>query len=89
MDNEAKTIPWIAHEGEVTRLERANRRMFVLCIIIFIALVVTNGGWIWFESQWEDVSTTVTQDVDSGLLGDAIINDGVHIYGESETDGNN
>ena len=28
---------------------------------------------------------TVTQDLDSGEGGDAIINDGVHIYGESAT----
>ena len=89
MDNEVKVIPWIAHEAEVTRLERANRRMFALCIIIFIALVVTNGGWIWYESQFEDVVITQEGAADNGSdltlsgVGSGTINN----YGsESETD---
>ena len=87
-NDEVKVIPWIAHEAEAARMERTNRRLWVLCIIIFAALVLTNAGWILYESQFEEVSTTVTQDVDSGLLGNATINDGVHINGESKADSN-
>lgn len=85
---EQQNIPYFVHEGIVSRMERANRRMWILCIILIVLLAVTNGAWIYFESQFEDVVTSneITQDVESGE-GDAIINDGVHINGESETDG--
>lgn len=87
MDNE-KTIPYYAHEGVVVRMERANRRLWILCIVLILLLAGTNGAWIWYETQFENVVTSneVTQDIDAGE-GNAIINDGVHINGESETDG--
>lgn len=49
-------------------LERTIRRLWILCIILIVLLAVTNGAWIWYESQFEDVVTTesVEQDVDSG-----------------------
>lgn len=83
-------IPYIAYESELARLERIVRKMFVIIIVLIAMLVGTNACWIWYESQFEEVTTTtqeVTQDVDSGDGGDAIINDGVHINGESEADG--
>ena len=83
------TIPYFVHEGEMARMERVNRRLWILCLVIFLALVGTNAGWIYYESQFEDVSTTVTQDVDSGIFGgNATINDGVHINGENTANSN-
>lgn len=84
MDNE-KTIPYYAHEGIVARMERANRRLWILCIVLILLLAGTNGAWIYYESQFLD-EVTVTQDVESGNGGDAIVNDGVHINGENKTD---
>lgn len=84
MDNE-KTIPYYAHEGVVARMERANRRLWILCIVLILLLAGTNGAWLYYESQFID-ELTVTQDVESGNGGDAIVNDGVHINGESKTD---
>ena len=65
---EEKTIPYIAHESEVARLERVIKRLWILCIIIFVALIATNAAWIWYESQWEDVSVSqeITQDSGDG-----------------------
>ena len=85
---EQQVIPYFAHEGIVARMERTNRRLWILCIILIVLLAVTNGAWIWYENQFIDEVTTVTQDVDSGGGGDATINDGVHINGESKTDSN-
>ena len=87
MDKE-KTIPYFAHEGIVARMERANRRLWIICIILSVLLAGTNGAWAYYESQFTDETMTVTQDVDSGGGGDAIINDGVRINGESKTDSN-
>ena len=87
--NVPETIPYIAHESEMARLERIIKKMFILCIVLVVVTVGTNIGWLIYESQFEDVTTTVTQDLDSGLGGDAIIYDGVHINGESKADSNN
>jgi hypothetical protein len=81
-----KEIPYIVFESEMTRLERIIKKQFVLIIITVLFLVGTNACWLWYESQFEEVTTTeVTQDLDSGEGGDAIINDGVRINGESKT----
>lgn len=81
-------IPYVVHESEVARMERIIKRLFIICILLIIVAVGTNAYWIWYESQFEDISTTVTQDLDASDGGDAIINDGVHVNGESKTDSN-
>ena len=80
--NEDK-VSYIVYEGTQARLERMNRRVWILCIILIIALLGTNAGWIAYEAQFMDVS--VEQEVDTGE-GDATVI-GVGDYnGEGETD---
>lgn len=84
-----KVIPWIAHEAEAARLERANRRIMIIGILLFVALVVTNGGWIWYESQFEEVviSQEGTADGGSDLTLNGVESGIVYNYGgESETE---
>lgn len=86
--DEQKKLSYMAIESVLVRQERTIKRIWILCILLLIALIGTNGAWIYYESQFETVeSTTITQDLDADS-GDAIINDGVHLYGESETDSN-
>lgn len=61
-------IPYFIHEGQVNRLERINKRLFVLVIILILALIGTNAGWIYYESQFENqvIEQTVTQDSGDG-----------------------
>lgn len=80
-----KTIPYYAHEGIVARMERMNRRLWILCIVLIVLLAGSNGAWLYYENQFID-EVSVTQDVDSSDGGDAIINDGIRINGESKTD---
>lgn len=86
--NTPDNIPYIAFESELARQERTIKRLWVLCIIIFIALIATNAAWIWYESQWEYYETTtqeVTQDVQSD--GDTVVTGiGDINYGESNAD---
>ena len=83
-----KDVPYIVFESEMARMERIIKRLFILAVVSVALLVGTNAYWIWYESQFEEITTTeITQDVDSGDGGDAIINDGVRINGEGETDG--
>lgn len=64
MENE-KMIPYFAHEGIVAKMERANRRLWILCIVLILLLAGTNGAWIYYESQFVD-EVTITQDNKDG-----------------------
>lgn len=74
------------HEKEMTRMETANKRWFILCLVLILLLVGTNAAWIIYESQFQDVS--MIQEVDTGE-GDATVF-GVGIgdvnYGEGASD---
>lgn len=86
-----KEVPYIVFEGEMARLERIIKRQFILILVTICFLVGTNVCWICYENQFEDVVTT-TQDVQQKVdtdNGDAIINDGVHINGNSDAEGEN
>lgn len=85
-----KEVPYIVFEGEMARLERIIKRQFILILVAICFLVGTNVYWIWYESQFQDVVTTTTQDVTQKVDaddGDATINDGVHINGNSDAEG--
>jgi len=83
---ESSSVPYIVHESEVARLERITKRLWILILVLVILLVATNAIWIWYESQWEVVHTTVTQENGEGI-NNYIGNDGDIIYGTA--DGNN
>lgn len=88
---EDKMITEWKHEHDMARLEIANKRLWILVIIIFLALVLTNGAWLYYESQWEVVektTETVTQSVEASGNSDAVmagIGDAFN-GGESKTD---
>ena len=67
---ENKDVPYVVHEGIVTRLERTNKRLWILCIILIVSLIGSNIAWIYYESQWQYVESTTTQEVDQSGSGD-------------------
>ena len=67
---ENTNIPYIAFESVTLRLERSNKRLWIIIIILILTLLGTNAGWIWYESQF--IVTEVSQDVDTGN-GDATV----------------
>lgn len=80
-------------ESALAKLEKANTRLWVVVIILIVALLGTNAGWIWFESQWNYVDTTtqtITQEATSDGDSDISIQGvGGDYYGrESKTDDN-
>lgn len=78
-----------AHEIMAAFAERNVKRWQLMCIIIFIAFVLSNAFWIWRDSQYIDEANTVTQDIDTGT-GDAVITGVGDInYGEDQTNSNN
>ena len=54
------------HDAYVSMTERTIRRLWILCIIIFICFVGSNALWICYESQWNEIEQEVSQDTDNG-----------------------
>ena len=81
-------IPFVVHEADMTRMERTNRRVWILCIILVVSLIASNAGWLYYESQFTDTETTVEQEVETGEGSATVIGVGDYNHGESETDGN-
>lgn len=80
-------VSYIAYESSMARLERIIKRLWILCIICFMALVGSNVAWIYYEAQFEDV--VVTQDVDSGFAPAVISGTGDVTYGTGQTNSEN
>ncbi len=82
---ERNFLAW--HEGDMARMERANKRLWVVIIILIVALIGSNAAWIYYKSQFID-EVSVEQEVDTGK-GDAFVNGiGDFNYGQSETKDN-
>ena len=76
------------HESDLDRLERINKRWFVAWLITFLLLVGCVAGFIYYESQWEVVSTTeVTQENTDGY-NNYIGNDGDIYNGKTDYQNN-
>lgn len=82
---ERNFLAW--HEGDMARMERANKRLWIVIIILIVALIGSNAGWIYYESQFVDeISAEIEQDVETGK-GDAYVNGiGDFNYGKGETE---
>lgn len=77
---------WI-YEGEAIRMHQANKRLFILSVILIIVLFATNGAWVWHESQFQD-EVSIKQEVDTGD-GDAYVTGiGDINHAKDQTDGN-
>ena len=81
---------YLTIEDAQIRLEKNNKRMWILCIILIIALIGTNAGWIYYESQWQytEENTKVEQEIETGNgTGNTTVTGIGDIYGTSQTDG--
>lgn len=87
--DESVMIPYFVHEGEMSRAERTNKRMWILVIILIVALIATNLGWIIYENQYSDVvKTTEIEAEQDGSYN--FVSGGDLSYGtESQNQGNN
>lgn len=77
------TIDWAAHEADMARMERVNRRLWIALIVAIAFFTITNAAWIVYENSFID-EVTVTQESDAKDGGAAIVNNGGDVnYGES------
>lgn len=90
MENNRITIDYVAHEADMARMERINKRLWIALIVVILLLAVSNAAWSYRESQFEDVITTtetVTQDTGSGSGDNTFSGDfiGGDYYGETNS----
>lgn len=82
------TIDWAAHEADMARMERINKRLWIALLVVIALFTITNAAWIVYENSFID-EVTVTQESDAKDGGTAIVNNGGGVnYGESKTDSN-
>ena len=69
MDEQMRQISYLEFESSQARMERVNRRMWILCLVLIVSLLGTNGAWIYYESQFEDsvISQEAMADGDSDV----------------------
>lgn len=84
-----KSVSYLAFESTMARFERTNKRLWILIIILIAVILGTNAGWLYYESQWQTVESTVTQDVEATADDNSDINlntvGGDYYGGESES----
>lgn len=59
-DNEVVMIPFVAHESAMNRMERANKRLWIVIIIMFLGTLT----YLLLPSEIIKEETTNTQDVE-------------------------
>lgn len=59
-------VPFFVAESMADRLTKANKRLWIICILLIILLVGTNAMWIWYESQFMYYEEYIKQDVETG-----------------------
>ena len=81
-------VPYIVHESAQARQERTIKRLWVLCIVIFAAFVISNGAWIYYEAQFETTTTTIEAEQDATSGGNNYVIGGDYGETESQSDDN-
>lgn len=66
VQNAPESVPYIAHEASMARMERQAKRLWIAVLVLIVMLVATNGAWILYESQMETIYQEVTQEADTG-----------------------
>ena len=55
-------IPYIVHEGAMSRMERVNKRLIAIIVLLIVLLVGSNIAWLIYESKYQDICIESEQD---------------------------
>ena len=56
--------------------ERTIKRLWIIILVLIIALIGTNGAWLWWSNQWETVESWEISQENEGGNNNYIGNDG-------------
>ena len=81
-----ESVPYIAHELSVARMDRQIKRGWIALIFAICLLFVSNAAWLYAWMQYDYTSEEVVVDVNSngGVNANYIGNDGDIVNGESD-----
>ena len=83
VQNAPESVPYIAHEASMARMERQAKRLWIAVLLLIVLLVGTNAAWLYYENQLETVEKwEITQENDCGY-NNYIGNDGDIVNGET------
>ena len=74
-------IPYIVHEGAISRMERVNKRLIAIIVLLIVLLVGSNIAWMVYESQFESCSSSCEIDAEQDGDGVNIVGGGDVSYG--------
>ena len=69
---QAEDVPYIAYEAALTKAEFSFKRLWAAIILLIVLLFGSNAGWLYYESQFKETTTTIEADADYG--GNAVAN---------------
>ena len=82
-----ETIPYMAHEFAMVRMERTAKRLWITILTLIFFLVGSNCLWLYYEMSFEDVVTTTTIEAEQDGAAVNIVGGGDVDYG-AESEGN-
>ena len=69
---DVKDVSYIVFESTIARFDRVIKRMWIVILILVFLLLGTNLAWLYYESQFEEVTeTTTTQTIEQKADGDS------------------
>ncbi len=92
LSKEEKTVslPYYVHEGEMTRMERLNKRWFIAFMIVLVMFFASNIAWVIYEMSYETYYYAQEATAEGNGDAAALLSTGegsVTFNGKSETSG--
>lgn len=76
----ANDVSYIVWESAQARYERIIKRLWILCVIMFVAFVGSNAAWVYYQAQFDTVTTQIEAEQDAQDGNNYIVNGN---YGET------
>lgn len=67
MRNFEAPVPYTVYETAQARNEKREKRYIAIILVLIVLLVGTNAAWLWYESQFETVTTTIEAEQGDGI----------------------
>lgn len=80
MEEKMAQIPFVAHEGSLTRMERIIKRLVVALVITIVLMFASNALWLyaWMQYDYSSDATTTTTTTEENVTVDG--KDGIANY---------
>ena len=80
-----ETIPYMAHEFAMVRMERQVKRLWIALIVCICLIFASNAAWLVYESQYETLDYSYDYDYQQDGQGTNIIGNGNEVIADGAT----